>query len=68
MAPSTPFFNLLDQIIENQPVQWQEYIPVHLSPKTMRIIMNDDGQPSSGNFILNIKFQPCFPGQFHLRW
>jgi hypothetical protein len=58
MAPSTPFFNLLDQIIENQPVQWQEYIPIHLSQKTMRIIMNDDGQPSSGRFP-TLAWMPC---------
>jgi len=63
----TPFFNLLDQIIEEQPVQWQEGIPIYLSRKTMRIIVDDDGQPSSAALVLDIEFQPGFSRQFHLR-
>ncbi len=33
----------------------------------MRIIVDDDGQPSSAALVLDIEFQPGFSRQFHLR-
>jgi hypothetical protein len=32
----------------------------------MGIVVDNNGQPSSATFILDIEFRPGFPGRFHL--
>jgi hypothetical protein len=60
------FFDLFNQTIKDKSVQGQKEIPIQPPPQALCIEVGIYRKSSLAAFILDLKFQPCFPGHFHL--